>query len=93
MSQIRELYIRVKQKDGPEVYFTDENNAFIAGFAEVKSTSHHILCIWHINEMLWLVQQNLSRIQIKSKPEWVFGTLFVKPQHEQSMIKYVKNFK
>lgn len=43
MTQMRELYVRVRQEDGPEIILTDKEDALIAGLAEVMPTSHHML--------------------------------------------------
>lgn len=50
MTQIQEFYIYVRQKDKPKVILTDKNDVFITGFAEVISTSHHILYILYMNK-------------------------------------------
>ena len=50
LSQVHELYTRVGQENGAEVVLTDKDDALIAGLGEVMTTSHHILCVWHINK-------------------------------------------
>ena len=52
MTLTRELYIHIWQEDGPGIIFIDKGNAFIPGFAKVISISHHILWIWHINQIV-----------------------------------------
>ena len=50
LSQVHELYTRVGQENGAEVVLTDKDDALIAGLGEAMTTSHRILCVWHINK-------------------------------------------
>ena len=50
MTQVKELYIRVRQEDGPEVVLTDKEDALIGNLHEIMPATHHMLCVWHINK-------------------------------------------
>ncbi len=50
MTQVKELYIRVRQEDGPEVVLTDKEDALIGNLHEIMPANHHMLCVWHINK-------------------------------------------
>ena len=51
LSRIHELYTHIGQEEGPEVILsTDNEDAVIASLKEVMPSSHHMLCIWHINK-------------------------------------------
>lgn len=50
LSRIHELYTHIGQEEGLQVILTDNEDALIASLKEVVPSSHHMLCIWHINK-------------------------------------------
>lgn len=52
LSRIHELYTHIGQEEGPQVILTDNEDALIASLKEVMPSSHHMLCIWHINKII-----------------------------------------
>ncbi len=50
MTQVKELYTRVGQKDGPEVVLTDKEDAPIGNLDKIMTETHHMLCVWNINK-------------------------------------------
>ncbi len=47
---VKELYTRLGQEDEPEVVLIDKKNALIGNLYEIMPSTHHILCVWHINK-------------------------------------------
>ncbi len=50
MTKVTELYTRIRQDDGPEAVLTDKEDAKIGNLHKIMPTSHHMLCVWHINK-------------------------------------------
>ncbi len=50
ITQVKELYTRVGQEDGPEVVLTDREDALIGNLHEIMPATHLILCVLNINE-------------------------------------------
>lgn len=45
MTQVKVLYTRVGQEDGPDVVFTDKKDALVGNLHEVMPATHHMLCV------------------------------------------------
>ncbi len=45
MTQVTELYTRVRQDDGPEAVLTDKEDAKIRNLHEIMPATHHMLCV------------------------------------------------
>lgn len=43
---------RIGQEDGPKVILVDKEDALISGLEEVMPSSHHMLCVWHLNKTI-----------------------------------------
>ncbi len=65
MTQVKELYTRIGQEDGPKVNLNDKKDALIGNLHEIMPSTHHMLCVWHINKN---IQSRVSKYFFEKDP-------------------------
>ncbi len=85
MTQVKELYTRVGQEDGLEVDLTDKEYALIGNLHEIMPSTHHMLCVWHINKN---IQARASKYISEKKPCQAWMELWHKVCQAATLAEY-----